>query len=93
MPRVGEPIRPEPEPKPDPRLVERTEFESGFQRSGRGNLWRYWEDRTVSVFKRRDDRYGWCIASGDYQKEWAPESYESEDDALGALRYALGVGL
>jgi hypothetical protein len=40
----------------------RAEFEAGFRRSRRGNLWRTWEGLTLTVFARDDGRYAWCIA-------------------------------
>jgi hypothetical protein len=63
MPKIGEPGREQ------VRLREAraawAEFEAGFARSRRGNLWRQWAGKTVSVFRRRDGYYGLSIADED----------------------------
>ncbi len=34
------------------------EFEDGFRRSRKGNLWRLWEGVTITIFERSDGYYG-----------------------------------
>lgn len=73
-------------------LAARDEFEKGFERSRKGNLWQEYEGRTVSVFRRTDDLYYWSIADGD-GPEYSPEGYESEEDAVGELWFVLSPGV
>lgn len=73
--------------------AEREEFEQGFKRSKRGNLWRNWEGMTLTVFARDDGRFGWCIVDAEGDKRFSRGSYESEEDAVGGLAGELGVGL
>jgi hypothetical protein len=61
------------------------EFESGFRRNRKGNLWREWEGWILTVFRRRNGRYGWCIASEERGTDYSPETYDTEDEALAAL--------
>lgn len=75
----------------DAVLAAWAEYEAGFRRSRRGNLWRTWDGRTTTVFARSDDRYGWCIADGS-ETRYSPHGFENEDDALMALGEELGVG-
>ena len=73
-------------------MAARADFEAGFSRSRRGNLWRLFEGKTRTVFRRRDDYFGWCIAT-DESKKFSAQGYEFEGDALAALTDALGIGL
>jgi hypothetical protein len=73
-------------------LAEWTEFENGFQRSRRGNLWRHYDGLTVTVFERREGRYGWCIVADEDEKRFSQTGYESESEAIRALGYELDVG-
>jgi hypothetical protein len=66
-------------------------FQAGFKRSAKGNLWRHYEGRTVCVFTRDDDYYGWSIA-GNEGTRFSRGGYETEEDALASLGDALGVG-
>ncbi|MCI0643210.1 MAG: hypothetical protein L0Y72_06540 [Gemmataceae bacterium] len=64
-------------------MAAREEFESGFKRSKRGNLWRYWQGKTLTIFKREDGCYGWCVSfQGDVR---FGGGYEDEPWALAAL--------
>lgn len=69
-----------------------TSFETGFRRSKKGNLWRQYDGQTLSVFPRSDDTFGWCIASGDDDKQFSSRGYETEEEAIEALATELGVG-
>jgi len=80
------------EPERDFRYEALAEFRAGFQRSKRGNLWRTWEGKTLTVFRRRGDVFAWCIATDDAARpRWAARNYHSEEDALHALAEALEV--
>jgi hypothetical protein len=36
---------------------------SGWKLSSRGNWWRLWGDKTVTIFKRPNGRYAWCCST------------------------------
>jgi hypothetical protein len=73
-------------------LQQRAEFEAGFRRSRKGNLWRNFEGLTATIFRRQgDDFFGWSIA-GNEGVRFSNSGYESEEDALGALWSELGAG-
>jgi hypothetical protein len=74
-------------------IAEREKFSAiaYWQRSKRGNLWRLWEGRTVTVFVRTDEFYGWSIAD-DNGPRFSRGGYETEDEAMDALAEALWVG-
>ena len=66
-------------------LAAREEFEAEFRRSARGNLWCYDEAGfgRLLVFQK-GSRWGWLITDGE-EKEYSPEDYATESDALGSL--------
>ena len=73
-------------------LAASAEFKAAFKRSHRGNLWRRYEGRTLTVFKREGDgRYAWSIADENGPR-FSRESFETEEDALGNLAFAVGIG-
>ena len=74
------------------RLAERTEFESGFRRSQKGNLWRHFEGMTLTIFGREDERFGWCIVDVEGGKRFSCGSYETEEAVLGSLADELAIG-
>jgi hypothetical protein len=63
-------------------------FRRGMRRSRKGNLWRPWGDRTVTVFAKRGG-YHFCISIDDdpHWSRWA--GYPSEEAACQALWGAL----
>jgi hypothetical protein len=73
-------------------LARRDEFERGFRRSRKGNLWRHFEGMTLTVFGRDDGFYGWCIAGPDGTR-FSSGGFEEEADAIGSLAGELEVGL
>ena len=88
-------MRPRPDPEAeyvDQILAARAEFEAGFKRSKRRNLWRQWQGLNVTIYRRLDDYYGWAVV-GPEGKEFSSYGYESEEDALIALCDKLGIGL
>ena len=85
------PIRKHRDPFIEHIVEMREEFEAGFERSRKGNLWRHWDGKTVSVFKRRDGYFGWSIADEDAPR-FSSRGYEDEEIAVGALAEELGVG-
>lgn len=97
MPKIGKKGRDHEEILSDDDLVElalatRAEFESGFKRSRKGNLWRNYEGLTLTIFRRRgDDYYGWSIADSDGVR-FSPGGCETEEDALSALSSELAIG-
>ena len=66
------------------QLEARREFEEGFKRSRKGNLWRVYNQRTISVFKHIDDCYRWSIAD-ELGLRFSQVSYPTEEDAMDAL--------
>jgi hypothetical protein len=87
MPRIGETIKRLREGQVEVVLtakLAREQFDAAFSRSRKGNLYRHWEDKTISVFRRGDGRYLWSIA-GASGVRYSSCSYEEEEDALGAL--------
>ena len=74
-------------------LAQLAEFENltAWRRSARGNLWRKWNDMTVTIFYR-GRRYHWSIAAGqDVEVSYSPGSYGDEEEAMSALSEALGL--
>jgi hypothetical protein len=63
-------------------------FDAGFTRSARGNLWRRWEGKALTAFKREDGTFAWSIADGS-DVRFSPCSYGSEADAIGGLWFEL----
>ncbi len=61
-----------------------SDFQCGFRRSKRGNLWREYSGLTLTIFKRKDGFYGWCIAAAD-SPQFSPHSFGSEKEALADL--------
>jgi hypothetical protein len=67
-------------------------FRDGFKRSRKGNLWRLWDGRTITVFQRRDGRFGWCISDHAGQR-WSPwQGWADEQSALEGLWRELDPG-
>lgn len=67
------------------------EFEdmAAWQRSAKGNLWRRWDEVTVTIFYR-DRRYRWSIADGE-EVQYSRATYGDEEEAMTALGEALGL--
>jgi hypothetical protein len=61
-----------------------TRFVTGFRRSHRGNLWQRWEGMSVTVFKRSDDLFAWCIST-DSRTSYSNEQFETERGAIESL--------
>jgi hypothetical protein len=64
-------------------------FRRGLRRSARGNLWRLWDGKTVTVFAKRGG-YHWCISEDDeptWSRPWS--GWPSEEAACQALWRAL----
>ena len=81
-------------PKVETSLAVQAEFESSlsWHRSKRGNLWRNWKGKTLTIFRRTGDGFfGWCIANED-ERQFSSGGYETEADAMRALVSELGVG-
>jgi hypothetical protein len=65
-------------------------FRRGMRRSGKGNLWCWWGDERVTVFRRRDGRFGWVVSDEDDQPWWSPwAGFATEEAACRALWGAL----
>jgi hypothetical protein len=70
------------------------EFENpaAWRSSKRGNVWREYDGRVLTIFRRRG-RYRWAIgATEEWETQFSEESYSSEAEAITALRETLGVG-
>ncbi len=74
------------------RLAQRAEFEAGFRRSKKNNLWRHLEGMTLTIFGREDERFGWCIVDAEGERQFSRGSFETEADALGSLAEELEIG-
>lgn len=76
----------------DEALARWAEFEDPEQwtRTKRGNLTRVYDGTRVTVFKRPDEIFGWCISSSEDETTFG-EGYDDESDAMTALGEALGV--
>ena len=72
--------------------MDRFEDRAFWRRSKKGNLWRLWDGLNLTVFRRRDGFYGWCIADDDGPR-YANQVYKTEADAMIGLGETLGVDL
>ena len=93
MPTVGQRIKPREitgEALIAFNLALRERFERGFARSRKGNLWRTYEGKTVSVFRKGPDDYRWSVSVGEGATEFSRSWYATEEDAI-ALAEKLGV--
>jgi hypothetical protein len=73
----------------DTILAARSEFEAGFKRSKKGNLWREFHGLIVTVFRAKDtERFRWSISDPEGVR-FSDCSYESESDALSAVESEL----
>ena len=63
---------------------------AAWKRSSKGNLWRNWAGKTVSVFARDDNFFGYCIADMD-GKRFSQGALETEEEAVESLGFALGL--
>jgi hypothetical protein len=90
MPRVGEPSSRDRVIEAALAAIEEFEEPTAWRRSQRGNLWREWDEMTVTIFQRKG-RYCWCINDGE-ETRFSRKGYETEDDAKIALGEAIGVG-
>ncbi|KKN04011.1 hypothetical protein LCGC14_1101740 [marine sediment metagenome] len=88
MPKIGEPRRTD---TVEDVLQELDEFRESFARSRKGNLWRHWEGKTLTVFKRKDGYFGWCVSDSEGTR-FSRGAFEEEVDAVDALADELGVG-
>ncbi len=73
-------------PKPQRwSAVDRALFLYGWRRSAKGNLWtRLGEDGpTITVFRKRQGGYGYCICTD--APTFSPGAYESEREAQEAV--------
>lgn len=82
MPKVGTPARREDDG--DDR-VRSLAFFAGFKRSKKGNLSRQWEGRSLTVFRRKDGTFAWCIADDD-GPTYSEGTFEDEREAIRDLR-------
>jgi len=62
---------------------------AAWQRSKKGNLWRKWDNLTLTVF-RRGSCYAWSMADGD-EVTYSPRSYPNAEQALDGLASALDL--
>jgi hypothetical protein len=60
------------------------EFLSGFRRNRKGNLWRLFEGRTLTVFRRRGG-FACCVSSEEEGTDFSPETFDTEEEALADL--------
>lgn len=90
MPRVGCP--PDPTTATAMLLWERFKAPQYWARSRKNNLWRNYENVTVSIFQRPSDgSFGWSIAD-DEGVRFSRGGFATEDDCMDGLGEQLGVG-
>ena len=78
-------------PKPltlKPR-INRQDFEAGFSRSKRGNLWRHWRGLSLTVFRRPGDGWYSFAIAGKAGPRFSRYPFETESEALEALFHQL----
>ena len=87
-------IKKQPDPVIKMAMSEWKEFEdpNAWKRSKRGNLWRNWLGMTLTIFKRDDGYFGWCIVDSE-EKQFSPGGFESEEDAMSSAGGAIGIGV
>jgi hypothetical protein len=69
---------------------ERAWFEAGFKRSQKGNLWRLWEQLTLSVYRDPvSGGYGWSIRDGETGPRFSKQRWDTEAEALLDLWWAV----
>lgn len=98
MPRIDESSQPPEEPRKR-SIAERLgfpevrpqRFADGFARSRKGNLWRTWEGKTVTVFAREDGGFAWCIADDEGQLQYSSWVYEDEQEAIIGLEIVFEI--
>ena len=88
MPKVGQPSKQQVEM--EEVLAEQREFAAGFKRSRKGNLWHNYDGMTLTVFRRDDGWYAWCIADSE-ETRFSRGAYEEEGDAIFDLGKEVGV--
>jgi hypothetical protein len=59
-------------------------FARAFKPSERGNMWREMGEHRVTVFRREDGRYSWCVHDGE-RPRYSRQHYDTEAEALRAL--------
>lgn len=64
-------------------------FVAGFSRSAKGNLCRDLDGTIVTVFRRRNGSYRWCIAYPQGPPQFATSTYATEEGAMEGLHTAL----
>lgn len=90
MPRIGQPNRDDESESLDDAGAF-ADFESGFARSRKGNLWRHFDGKTIVVFHREgDDRFAYSISDED-GPTFSRRAYPSVAEAMKALARELGV--
>jgi hypothetical protein len=65
-------------------------FIDGFGRSRRGNLWRVWRGRNLTVHTGRRGGYSYCVGSDDEGPRFAGRWFRTEAEAMWALWRAVG---
>ena len=65
-------------------------FKSQFRRNAKGNLSQLHEDCLVTVFRRPDETYAWCIAKGECLVEYSQSRFATEEEATESLFQILG---
>jgi hypothetical protein len=67
-------------------------FARGFGRSRRGNLWRVWRGRNVTVHTGRRGGFSYCVSADDEGPRFARRWFDTEDEAMHALWRAVREG-
>jgi hypothetical protein len=77
---------------PEDRAGPLAAFVNRFQRSKKGNLWRYFQGMTLTIFARAGlaGTYSWCISDGG-EPRFSRAVFASEAEALESLANELGL--
>lgn len=75
-------------------LRERKQWErlTEWRQSRRGNLTRFWEGRTLTIFRCDDNRFRWSIHDDEMGTEYSEESHSSAASAMISLSDVLCIG-
>lgn len=75
---------------PQERLAWVEDFENlaNWKRSSKGNLFRHWGGSDLTVFKRGDGLFSWCMSGG-----FSDDVFETEAEAISNLAHAVGAGM
>jgi hypothetical protein len=60
-----------------------------WRRTAKGNLWRPYDGLSLTIFRRADGSYSWCIATEDEGPRYSTARFETEDEAIDSLCFEV----